>query len=94
MFRGVFEDKLPLVLQDEPVLVSGAAGRAYIMADGRLIVSTKDGALPDSHVYQAAYFVSGETGAKDINVASLEYLKVGSFNITYDEPRQIGRQMF
>jgi hypothetical protein len=94
LFRGVFEDKLPLVLQDDPTLVSGAAGRAYITAEGKIIVSTKDGTLPDTHNYQVAYFVYGEKGADDIEVASLEYLQVGSFNITYANPRLIGRQMF
>ena len=35
LFRGVFEDNLPLVLQSDPLDVAGGAGRAYIQADGR-----------------------------------------------------------
>lgn len=94
LFRGVFENNLPLVLQDDPLLVSGGPGRAYIQSDGKIIVSTKDGNLPDTKNYQIAYYVYGETGSKDINVASLEYLRVGTFIITYDTPRSIGKQSF
>lgn len=75
-FRGIFEDNLPLVLQPDPLDVSGGPGRGYIQADGRIIVSTRDGQLPDTKNYQAAYFVYGEKGAKDINVSSVEYLTV------------------
>ena len=75
-FRGVFENDLPLVLQSDPLDVSGGPGRAYIQADGKIVVSTKDGLLPDTKNYQAAYYVSGETGSKDINVAQTEYLTV------------------
>lgn len=91
LFRGVFENKLPLMLQADPLDVSGGPGRAYIQADGSLIVSTLDGNLPGSKSYQAAYYVYGETGAEDIQVASLEYLS-GSFVIQYDNPRNISRQ--
>lgn len=94
LFRGVFENNLPLVLQDDPLTVSDGPGRAYIQADGKIIVSTKDGTLPDTKSYQVAYYTYGETGAKDINVASLEYLKVGTFIINYDQPRTIGKQSF
>ena len=94
MFRGVFENNMPLVLQDDPVDVSGGPGRAYIMADGKIVVSTRDGALPDIKKYAAAYYVRGETGSKDINVASVEYLNVGTFSITYDQPRALSRQSF
>lgn len=87
MFRGVFEDSLALILQDDPLDVSGGAGRAYIQSDGKIIVSTKDGQLPDIKSYEVAYFVYGETGSEDINVASIEHLRVGTFTIVYDEPR-------
>lgn len=89
LFRGVFENSLPLVLQDDPLAVSDGPGRAYIQADGKIVVSTKDGSLPDTKKYQVAYYVYGETGAKDINTASVEYLNVGTFSITYDTPRRI-----
>lgn len=94
LFRGVFEDDMPLVLQSDPLDVSGGAGRAYIMEDGHIVVSTKDGALPDDKNYQVAYYVYGETGSKDISVASVEYLSVGFFSVTYDTPRQLSKQAF
>ena len=88
MFRGVFENKMPLVLQDTSLDVSGGPGRAYIEADGKIIVSTRDGQLPDTKIYQVAYYVYGELGAKDINVATIESLAVGNMNIIYDTSRQ------
>jgi len=93
-FRGIFEDDMPLVLQSDPLEVSAGPGRGYIQADGRLIVSTRDGLLPDNKDYQVAYFVYGETGAKDINVASVENLNVGQFSLTFDSPRELSRQSF
>jgi len=93
-FRGIFEDNMPLILQPDPLDVSGGPGRGYIQSGGRLIVSTRDGLLPDSKDYQVAYFVYGETGAKDINVASVEHLNVGQFSITFDTPRELSRQAF
>lgn len=93
-FRGIFEDNMPLVLQDDPLDVTGGPGRGYIQSDGRIIVSTREGDLPDSKSYLVAYFVQGETGSKDINVNTIEYLSVGTFSITYDDPRELGRQAF
>ena len=82
-FRGVFENSIALVLQDDPLDVSGSAGRAYIQPDGRLVVSTLDGQLPDTKNYQVAYFVYGETGSKDINAEALETLVLGNLSIVY-----------
>lgn len=87
LFRGVFEDQNALMLMSDSLDVSGGAGRAFISGEGKLIVSPRDGRLPDDKSYAAAYFVEGETGAKDIDVAATEYLKVGSFSIIYDSPR-------
>ena len=86
LFRGVFENELALVLQTDPLDVSVGAGRAYIRGDGKLIISTKNGSIPDNNSYQASYFVFGETGSNDINVSSLEYMKVGNFTIIYGAP--------
>ena len=94
LFRGIFENSLPMVLQADPLDVSGGAGRAYIQADGRIVVSTKDGNLPETKSYQVAYYVEGETGASDIQVNSLEYLKIGTFSVSYDTPRTQNRQAF
>lgn len=87
-FRGIFENSLPLVLQDDPLYVSGAAGRGYIMEDGKIVVSTKDGTLPDTKYYDVAYYVYGETGSKDIEVTSTESLTVGTLTVSYDTARQ------
>jgi uncharacterized phage protein gp47/JayE len=92
LFRGVFENNLPLVLQADPLDVSNGSGRAYIQADGRIIVSTKDGSLPDTKTYQVSYYTKGEIGSKDIQVASLEYLTIGAFSITFDAPRTVTKQ--
>jgi len=94
MFRGVFENQMPMVLQADPLDVSGGPGRAYIQSDGKIVVSTRDGKLPETKTYEVAYFVYGETGAKDINVASLEYLTVGNFTIIFDNPREQTKQAF
>jgi len=93
-FRGIFEENMPLVLQSDPLNVSGGPGRGYIQSDGRLIVTTRDGLLPDNKNYQAAYFVYGEVGSKDINVASVEYLNIGQFSVTFDASRELSRQAF
>jgi hypothetical protein len=85
-FRGVFENGIALVLQADPLDVSGAAGRAYIQADGKLVVSTKDGRLPDSKNYQVAYYVYGEKGSKDINAEGLESLILGNLTIVFGDP--------
>lgn len=92
LFRGVFEDEVALVLQDDPLNVSGGSGRAYIQPDGTIVVSTSDGKLPETKDWQVAYYVKGESGSKDIQVASLEYLKSGNFIITYENPRISGHQ--
>jgi hypothetical protein len=88
-FRGIFEDTMPLMLQSDPLDVSGGPGRGYIREDGKIVVSTIDGALPDSKSYEVAYYVYGETGSKDINVASIENLVVGTLTIVYDQPRDL-----
>jgi len=93
LFRGIFENTMPLVLQNDPLDVSGGPGRGYIQADGKIVVSTLDGQLPDTKDYQVAYFVTGETGSKDIAVASLEYLNIGNMDIVYDNPRTIQKQL-
>jgi len=87
LFRGIFEDSMPLVLQEDVLDVSGGPGRGYIQADGKIVVSTKDGLLPDTKDYQVAYYVYGEKGTKDINVASVEYLTIGNLAINFDTPQ-------
>lgn len=87
LFKGIFEDTIALTLQDDPLDVSGGAGRGYIQDDGKIIVSTKDGQLPDTKNYQVAYYVYGEEGSEDINVNLIESLRIGTLTIVYDTPR-------
>jgi len=87
LFKGIFEDTIALTLQGDPLDVSGGAGRGYIRDDGKIIVSTKDGLLPDSKNYQVAYYVYGEEGSEDINVNLIESLRIGTLTIVYDTPR-------
>jgi len=89
LFKGIFEDNLALTLQDDPLDVSGGAGRGYIQDDGKIVVSTKDGQLPDIKDYQVAYYVYGEEGSEDINVNQIESLTIGTLTIVYDTPRNI-----
>lgn len=94
LFRGIFEDQMPLILQDDALDVSDGPGRGYIRSDGKIVISTRDGELPETKKYEVSYYVYNETGANDINVASIEYLSVGTFNITFDEPRDLSKQAF
>jgi hypothetical protein len=89
LFKGIFEDTVALTLQDDSLDVSGGAGRGYIRDDGKIIVSTKDGQLPDVKNYQVAYYVYGEEGSEDINVAQIESLRIGTLTIVYDTPRDL-----
>jgi len=38
---------------------------------------------PGNHVYTVSYVVYGETGSQDINAASVEFIDLGDFTITY-----------
>lgn len=80
-FRAVYEDTIALELVDDPTKVADAPGRAYIQADGKIIVSTRDGRPPQSKSYSAAYYVTYAAGvmvAQDIQTAPIEYLNVDS----------------
>ncbi len=93
LFKGIFEDTIALTLQDDPLDVSGGAGRGYIQDDGRIVVSTKDGQLPDIKNYQVAYYVYGEEGSEDINVTLIESLRIGTLTIVYGQlPTGLSRE--
>lgn len=82
-FRAVYENNIALELVDDPTKVADAPGRAYIQADGRIVVSTKDGRPPQSKNYSAAYYVtypSGTMVAHDIHTAPIEHLNVDSLS--------------
>jgi len=84
LFRTVYEDNISLMLVDDPTEVSHGPGRAYIQSDGRIIVSTKDGAPPQSKYYKAAYYVlypNDVNVAEDIETTEIEYLVVDSASL-------------
>jgi len=84
IFRHVeiFEDNEPLTMVDAEADVGRVAGQGFIKGDGRLLVSTLDGALPSTHSYKVTYYVYNETGAYDIQAVDFEYLALGELNLT------------
>jgi hypothetical protein len=87
LFRGIYEDDVSLVLADTPLEVSAARGRGYIRADGKIIVSTKDGSPPQLKEYSASYYTYESADADivgDITVNEMEHLSVGSNSLTID----------
>lgn len=86
-FRSIYEGGTSLVLSDTPLEVSSAQGRGYILADGKLLVSTTDGAPPQGKEYRASYYtyVSPEEDfSGDITVDQVETLMVNSSSISVD----------
>jgi hypothetical protein len=87
LFRAVYENNKALVTAESPLDVSKALGRSFIQADGRIIVSTTDGAPPQGKDYRAAYYTYVTPGgeyAADISTDSMENLVVGSNSIKVD----------
>jgi hypothetical protein len=79
LFRAVYEDNIALELMTSQLDVSRGYGRAYIQSDGRIIVSTTDGAPPQSKYYKASYYTyypADENVVGDIETAQIEYLVV------------------
>jgi hypothetical protein len=86
-FRAVYEGEQALITADSPLDVSKAQGRSYILADGRIIVSTTDGTPPQTKEYHATYYTyvaPGSEFAADIATDSTESLIVGSDSIQVD----------
>jgi hypothetical protein len=81
-FYAIFEDDRPLMLISDKNLIDTAAGQGFIESTGEIIISTINNDSPTSHRYNVSYVVSGETGAKDIEITSLEYLTAGDVVIT------------
>jgi len=82
-FRAVYENMQELELVDDPTLVSKKSGRANIMSDGRIVISTMDGSPPQTKTYKAAYFVSypvGTVTVGDLTTNAIEYLGVDSLS--------------
>ena len=87
LFKAIYEGTQALVMADTPLAVSLGQGRGYIMSDGRILVTTLDGAPPQTKEYTAAYYtyVAPESEfSSDIMVDSIESLAVDSDSITVD----------
>ena len=69
------------------------ASRVALTAD-RILVTTALTDSPLSHSYAVTYFVSGDTGSKDIEATNFDYVTVGTINLTYDSDRQTNRRTF
>jgi uncharacterized phage protein gp47/JayE len=83
-FRGVYEDNIPLTLVSSPIDVSKETGRAYIQSDGKIIVSTTDGAPPQTKYYKVSYFTyysADENPVGDIETSEIEYLEIDSTSL-------------
>lgn len=87
MFRAVLEDGIPLLTASTPQGVSDGRGRGYIRGDGRIVVSTRDGAPPHMKSYSASYYTyvpAEDDFSTDIEVEGMEYITIGSASITVD----------
>jgi uncharacterized phage protein gp47/JayE len=83
-FRGVYENNIPLTLSSSPIDVSKSAGRAYIQSDGKIIVSTTDGAPPQTKYYKVSYFTyypADENPVEDIETSEIEYLDIDNISL-------------
>jgi hypothetical protein len=87
LFRGVFENDIPLTLVDRSSLVSEAAGRAYIDPEGYLYISTKLGPINNASI-TTTYVVVNAKGSRDIYFSDIEYGSIGTLNITFDFVRK------
>lgn len=84
LFRAVYENNIALEMANSPAEVSNKAGRAYIQADGRIIVSTLDGMPPQQKQYKASYYVfypADVNVVQDIVTSEIEYLVIDSLSM-------------
>jgi len=83
-FRGVYEDNKVLELVNTPIEVSKGIGRSYIQSDGKIIVSTTDGAPPQTKYYKVSYFTyyaADENPVDDIYTSEIEYLEIDNISL-------------
>jgi len=83
-FRGAYEDSKLLTLVSSPIDVSKGTGRAYIQADGKIIVSTTDGAPPQTKFYKVSYFTyypADENPVADMETSEIEYLEIDNISL-------------
>jgi len=84
LFRGIYEDNRPLTLVSDASLVGRGAGRGYIQADGRIIVSTTDGRPPQEKNYRVSYYAyySADTNvSEDVETSQMEYMAVDALSV-------------
>ncbi len=101
-FRGVYQDDQRLTLQvSAPQNLGLASGQSYIIGnDGlgipgygtdpvknRVLVSLPVGDSPTNHSYWVTYITTEDTGNKDIDPNSMEYIVLGDVSISYDEDK-------
>lgn len=55
------------------------------LTQNRILVALPSGTLPSDGTYAVTYVVYGDTGVKNIEPSSTEYLVLGDLNFTYDE---------
>jgi hypothetical protein len=84
LFRGVYEDNILLTAVTVAGDVAKSAGRAYIQADGKIIVSTTDGLPPQTKYYKASYYTyypADVNPVVDLTTSTMEYLDVDSLSM-------------
>jgi hypothetical protein len=84
LFSGVYEDNFLLTRCSSAGEVSKGPGRAFIQADGKIIVSTKDGQPPQSKYYKASYYTyypADVNPVMDLNTSEIEYLDIDSLSM-------------
>lgn len=83
LFRGVFENDIPLVLVSSASEVAEEAGRAYIDSNGYLYVSPKLGPISGARI-SISYTVYNAVGSRDVSFSEIEYGSLGTLTITFD----------
>jgi hypothetical protein len=79
LFRAVYENNMALTTVASASDVVSAKGQAYIQADGRIIISSRDGTPPHVKYYKASYYTfypAGQNVVSDIPTSELEYLTI------------------
>ena len=63
------------------------AAQRVVLTANRVLVSTVVSDAPANHDYWVTYIVGADSGPKDIDPGTAEYLTVGALEFTYDEDR-------
>jgi len=87
LFRhvAVYRNKQTLTAMNTQEEVAGGANRCFIRSDGRVVISLPVAESVYVEDYDATYFVTGESGAKDIVVNDLEFPVVGDIVVNYGD---------